>query len=72
MFPELCFIDETNSFLSEESESLLKNSMLEEEYDLITKNTPDIKFKFKVVEIVNSLPFYYTDAELPSFIQIVP
>ena len=59
MFPELCFIDETNSFLSEESESLLKNSMLEEEYDLITKNTPDIKFKFKVVEIVNSLPFYY-------------
>ncbi len=52
MYPPLCVTDKT-MVMSEASAQKLKNSLSEEEYQLICENEkPDIKIKFKIAEIL--------------------
>ncbi|MEE0865565.1 MAG: stage II sporulation protein R [Clostridia bacterium] len=54
MFPPLCFVDITSGIIPEESKENLQNNMTEEEYALISDDSsPDIKFKFKILEFFN-------------------
>ena len=51
MFPSLCFVDITNGIVPEESKKDLENSLSEENYNLISSDIPEYKFKFKLVEL---------------------
>ena len=52
MFPPLCFVDVSSGIVPEDSKNILKNSMGSEEYELISdKNSNDISFKFKLIEM---------------------
>ena len=51
MFPSLCFIDVSNGIVPEESKENLQTNMKEEEYNLISSDTLEFKFKFKLVEL---------------------
>ena len=59
MFPPLCYVDITSGIVPSEQKERLKDSIPQEEYELITKSTSSssqdmpIKFKFKFVELFN-------------------
>ena len=55
MFPPLCFVDVTSGIVSEESKNTIKENLSQEEYNLLSKNTEDIIFKFKIVEMFQSI-----------------
>ena len=51
MFPPLCFIDVTSGVVPDESKEDLQENMSDEDYALISdSDTPEIKFKFKLLE----------------------
>lgn len=51
VFPSLCYVDETYSYVPDESKDQLKNLLSDEEYDSITKEEGiKIKVKFKLWE----------------------
>lgn len=54
MFPPLCFVDVTSGIVPEESKEIMKNSMEEEEFQLISEAKNDIKLKFKIVEVLQN------------------
>ncbi len=49
LYPQLCFCENIKGVLPEESEAKLKNSLSDDQYDVIT-NKSKINFKFKIVE----------------------
>ena len=51
MFPSLCFVDVSQGIVPEESKQDLQNNMEEENYNLISSNSFEFKFKFKLVEL---------------------
>ena len=51
LFPPLCFVDISSGVIDEESKELLKNSLTDEEFAIITDNSETVKFKFKLLEI---------------------
>lgn len=55
MFPPLCFIDVSSGIVPEESKNTLENNLSEEEYKLISEDSPEIEVKFKLVEIFEEL-----------------
>lgn len=55
MFPPLCFVDVTSGVVPEESKEVIKENLSEEEYELLSKNSNDINFKFKIIEIFQNL-----------------
>ena len=59
MFPPLCFVDEENGVIDEETDSKLQSVLDEEEYELITsenkREVKTVKLKFKIVEVVKSI-----------------
>lgn len=55
MFPPLCFVDVSSGIVPEESKNTLENNLSEEEYKLISENSPDIELKFKFVEFFQEL-----------------
>lgn len=55
MFPPLCFIDTTSGIVPDESKEIIESSLTEEEYSLISEDTTSIKFKFKIVEVLQNL-----------------
>ena len=59
MFPPLCFVDEENGIIDEETDSKLQSVLDEEEYELITSQNKTevntVKLKFKIVEVVKSI-----------------
>lgn len=61
MFPPLCFVDASTGVLPDESKLQLKSVLTEEEYKIAlgnAKNTcPDIKIKFKIVELLQQSKF---------------
>ena len=58
MFPPLCFVDISTGIVPEESKKEMQNNMGEEEFALISNNkSPDIKFKFKILEFFASNGF---------------
>lgn len=50
MFPPLCFVDVSSGIVPEESKELLDQNLSEEDYSLISENSTEVKFKFKIVE----------------------
>ena len=55
MFPPLCFVDVTSGIVPEESKEILKKSLSSEEYEIISENSDNINFKFKIIEMFQSL-----------------
>ena len=54
MFPPLCFVDISSGVVPNESKEYLQENMSEEEFALISDNSsPDIQFKFKILEFLN-------------------
>ena len=52
MFPPLCFVDVSTGIVPDNSKQELKQSLDNEEYDLISKtDNSEISFKFKIVEL---------------------
>ncbi len=51
MFPPLCFVNVSSGIVPEESKSLIKQELNEEEYSIITKEeSPEIQFKIGLIE----------------------
>ena len=55
MFPPLCFVDVTSGIVPESSKDNIKENLSEEEYNLLLKNSEEINFKFKIVEMFQNL-----------------
>lgn len=52
MFPSLCFIDISSGIVEDEAKENLENNLEKESYSIISENKkPEIKFKFKLIEI---------------------
>ena len=51
MFPPLCFVDISSGVVPDESKELMKNSLSEEEFALVSNQSDnEIQFKFKLLE----------------------
>ena len=58
MFPPLCFVDVTSGIVPDKSKQTIKDNLSNEEYDLISdSNSPDIKFKFSLIEFFKEINF---------------
>ena len=55
MFPPLCFVDVTSGIVPEESKETIKESLSNEEYKLLSENSSEISFKFKIVEMFQNI-----------------
>lgn len=55
MFPPLCFFDVTSATVPQESKELLQENLTDEEYKLISESSQSSEFKFRIVELFNSL-----------------
>lgn len=55
MFPPLCFVDVTSGIVPEESKEVMRENLSEEEYQLLSENSNDINFKFKIVEMFQNI-----------------
>lgn len=55
LFPPMCMIDSVTCELPEESEEILSSSISTETFNVVTSNSPQYKFKFKIVDLLNSL-----------------
>ena len=53
LYPPLCFTDVSSGVIDEESQEVLKNSLTDDEYILISKGNENIKLKFKIVELIS-------------------
>ena len=54
LYPSLCFVDVSSGALPDSSKEELQNVLSEEQYSLISENTPTYNFKFKLVELFNT------------------
>lgn len=55
MFPPLCFVDVTSGIVPDDSKATIKENLSYEEYNLLSKSTKDISFKFKIVEMFQNI-----------------
>lgn len=55
MFPPLCFVDVTSGIVPDESKETIKDNLSEEEYKLLSENSSNVKFKFKVIEMFQNI-----------------
>lgn len=56
LFPPLCFVDISSGIIEDDDLNKLENELSNEEFNLITEqntSNTDIKFKFKIVELLN-------------------
>lgn len=53
LFPPLCFIDISSGYLSDEDSQILEENLSTEEFMLISSSSPNVKLKFKILEILN-------------------
>ena len=51
LFPSLCFIDVSNGIVPEESKEELQDTLVSEDYNLISSKSSEYQLKFKIVEI---------------------
>jgi len=54
LFPPLCFIDISSGYIKDEDKKVLEENLTAEEFTLISSSSPDIKLKFKILELLNS------------------
>ena len=57
LFPPLCFVDVSSGIIPEDSKQIMKDSLSDEEYALISEDSENIKFKFKLFELFQSQSF---------------
>ena len=55
MFPPLCFVDVTSGVVPEESKQTIRDNLSEEEYKLLSENSGNMNFKFKIVEMFQDI-----------------
>lgn len=55
MFPPLCFVDVTSGIVPQESKEIIKENLSDEEYQLVSENSNNISFKFKIVEMFQNI-----------------
>ena len=55
MFPPLCFVDVTSGIVPEESKQTIRDNLSEEEYKLLSENSRNMNFKFKIVEMFQDI-----------------
>ena len=62
MFPPLCFVDVTSGVVPDESKETIKDNLNnDEEYSIISDSeSPDIKFKFSLIEFFKGIDFAKT------------
>ena len=60
MFPPLCFVDITTGIVPDDSKKLMQEELSTEEYCIISEKTPDVKFKFKLIELFSSITNTFT------------
>ena len=62
MFPPLCFVDVTSGVVPDESKETIKDNLNnDEEYRIISDSeSPDIKFKFSLIEFFKGIDFAKT------------
>lgn len=53
LFPPLCFVDISAGVINEESEKYLKDNLSDDEFAMITDDSETVKFKFKIIELLN-------------------
>lgn len=53
LFPPLCFVDMSSGMIDDNSKKILNENLSEEDFAIITSNSEDIKFKFKIIEFLN-------------------
>lgn len=54
LFPPLCFVDISAGVIDEESEEYLKENLSDDEFAIITDTSENVKFKFKIIELINN------------------
>ena len=54
LYPSLCFSSTNDAIVPESSKEMLSNDLNTESYELVSGDNLDIKFKFKIVEIINN------------------
>lgn len=55
MFPPLCFVDVTSGVVPDESKEIIRENLSEEEYNLLSEDSNDMNFKFKIVEVFQNI-----------------
>lgn len=55
MFPPLCFVDVSSGIVPEESKEMMKDELSKEEFQVISEQTPEVKFKFKLLELFSNV-----------------
>lgn len=55
MFPPLCFVDVSSGIVPNSSKEILQENLDSEEYALISDNSDEVKFKFKIVELLQNV-----------------
>lgn len=55
MFPPLCFVDVTSGIVPDTSKEQIKESLSDEEFDLVSGKSADVEIKFKIVEVLQNL-----------------
>lgn len=53
LFPPLCFVDISSGIVENNDLNELEEELSDEEFSLITEQNSDIKFKFKIIELLN-------------------
>jgi len=53
LFPPLCFVSVSSGVVDEAGEEYLKENLSEEEFAIVSNSSSDIKFKFKIIEMLN-------------------
>ena len=53
LFPPLCFVSVSAGVVEEEGETYLKENLSEEEFEIVSETSPEIEFKFKILELMN-------------------
>lgn len=56
MFPPLCFVDVSSGIVPDDSKSIIEDNLSDEEYKIVSnQSSPDIKFKFSLIEMFQNL-----------------
>lgn len=55
MFPPLCFVDVSSGIVPEESKELMQANLSQEEFQVISEHTPEVTFKFKLLEFFTNV-----------------
>ncbi len=58
MFPPLCFVDVSSGIVPDSSKENMKENLSDEEYSLISDNSNEVKFKFKILEMFENVKIF--------------